>query len=79
MGTKAVSTKITFFNGRRYRPGQVFELPDGYKLGPEMKEVVGDVVPKIEGEQLPPQPETFSEMNNPQSKTLKLPKGTQLA
>lgn len=36
MGTKVTSTLLCFYHGRRYRPGTVFELPDGVKPSKDM-------------------------------------------
>lgn len=45
MGTKVTSTVMCFYHGRRYRPGTVFELPDGVKPSKDMT-VVKDDEPK---------------------------------
>jgi len=37
MATQIKSTNTVFVNGRRYRPGEVFELPDGVKLAAGMQ------------------------------------------
>lgn len=36
MGTKVTSTRTCFYHGRRFRPGVVFELPDGVKPSADM-------------------------------------------
>jgi hypothetical protein len=70
MGTKVTSTVTCFYHGRRFRPGEVFELPEGVKpsadmqvveekaelkVKPQKGEVKGGKV-KAEG------PQTFSEI-----------------
>ena len=42
---KVVSTQMAFVGGRRYRPGEVFEIPDGAKLGEGMRKA-GEPGPK---------------------------------
>ena len=37
MTTLVTSTNLVFLNGRRYRPGEAFELPMGMTLAPGMK------------------------------------------
>lgn len=37
---KYTSHLMTFVGGRRYRPGETFELPEGVKPSPTMTEVV---------------------------------------
>jgi hypothetical protein len=71
MGVKVKSTKTCFFNGQRYRPGEVFELPDGVKPG-EFMEVVKDAPAKdVKAKAVKPKPEgpqTFSEITAQDSK-----------
>lgn len=66
MGIKVTSTQMCFFHGRRYRPGTVFELPDGVKPSRDMtvvdekaeaKTPKAKAEPKAKGE-----PQTFSEI-----------------
>lgn len=52
---------MAFVGGRRYRPGQVFDLPDGTRLAPSMRvvdeaRVVEPVAPAA------PEPQTLSEI-----------------
>ena len=37
MTTLVTSTNLVFLNGRRYRPGEAFEVPMGMTLAPGMK------------------------------------------
>ena len=43
MTTLVSSTNLVFLNGRRYRPGEAFELPDGIRLAPGMKRLTPSV------------------------------------
>lgn len=64
MGLKVTSSKMCFFYGRRFRPGEVFELPDNVKPSPDMKVV--DEPKKEQPKKDEPKksgPSTFSEMN----------------
>ena len=39
MGTKVTSNLTCFYHGRRFRPGEVFELPEGVKPSADMRVV----------------------------------------
>lgn len=69
MGTKVISTLTCFFNGRRYRPGKEFELPDGVKPSADMRVVGEKGVGKGKAEKAEPKgPQTFSEIAKQDSK-----------
>lgn len=75
MGVKVKSTLMCFFHGRRYRPGEVFELPDGVKPSADMQ-VVEE---KSEAKAKPPKgkadaPQTFSDIAKQDGKA-QTPKG----
>jgi len=36
MSTQVKSTNLVFVNGQRYRPGEVFEVPESFPLAPGM-------------------------------------------
>lgn len=44
---KVVSSQVAFVDGKRVRPGTVFEIPDGQKLGVGMVRAE-DVKPKVD-------------------------------
>lgn len=50
MVTKVTSTLTCFFGGRRYRPGEVFELPDGIKPSADMTVVSEKEPAKAKGQ-----------------------------
>lgn len=54
MGIKYTSVQMTFIGGRRYRPGQVFELPDGMRPAPNMKRVSEPAIAKAPGKSTAP-------------------------
>lgn len=45
---KVTSSQVAFVGGRRYRPGEVFEIPDDAKLAPAMTKVA-EGAPKGKG------------------------------
>jgi hypothetical protein len=63
MGIKVTSTLTCFFHGRRYRPGEQFELPDGVKPAASMQ-VVDDKAPAKPKAAKPKAdaPQTFSQI-----------------
>ncbi len=69
MGTKVTSSLMCFFHGRRFRPGEVFELPEGVKPSADMR-----VVGEKDAAKVKPQkgkadgPQTFSEIAKQDSK-----------
>lgn len=68
---KVVSTRTCFYHGRRWRPGEAFELPEGDKLSKGMT-VVADKVeekPKYRRRQMDG-PETFSEITKQDADTV---------
>jgi hypothetical protein len=66
MGTKVKSTVMCFYNGRRHRPGTVFELPDGVKPSHDMTVVEDEPKEKKAGKSTGKDksggPATFSEI-----------------
>lgn len=73
MGVKVKSTLTCFFHGRRFRPGEVFELPDGVKPSADMQVIEEKAEAKAKpqkGEAKGPQ--TFSEIAKQDAKA---PKG----
>lgn len=71
---KVTSTAMHFIDGRRVRPGEVFDIPDDAKLAPHMTLVEGK--PKEEKKERAKKaaPETFSEIAKQDAKD-STPKG----
>lgn len=59
------SERTCFYHGRRWRPGEVFELPEGFKPSKDMVIVDGKKVveeaPKVSRRRRGNEPETLSE------------------
>ncbi|MBU0593359.1 MAG: hypothetical protein KKH74_06425 [Gammaproteobacteria bacterium] len=89
MGVKVQSSLMCFYHGRRFRPGEVFELPDGVVPSKDMVVVSEDTKtpagkPRKEETKTPAgkprkdetkTPETFSELAK-QDSDAQIPKGT---
>jgi hypothetical protein len=58
---KVKSTLTCFYHGRRYRPGEVFELPEGAKPSPDMTVVDGDK-PEVKPAKAKPEAKALSEV-----------------
>lgn len=57
---KVRAKQLGFYKGNRIRPGAVFDIAEGEKLGKWMEPVTGaSVVEKVAGDE----PATFSELN----------------
>lgn len=77
MGVKVKSRLMCFFYGRRFRPGTVFELPDGVKPSADMTVVEDTKSQEPKGKKAANKgPETFSEIAAADSKSQE-PKGTE--
>ena len=68
MTTLVTSTNLVFLNGRRYRPGEAFELPVGMTLAPGMKRLTTSV------DQVKRSSNTASPKRNEQSDKTSTPK-----
>lgn len=80
MGTKVTSNLTCFYHGRRFRPGEVFELPEGVKPSADMR-VVEEKVEAKDAKAKPQKgkakgdgPQTFSEIAK-QDADAQAPKG----
>ncbi len=64
MGARVKTSHLCFINGRRYRPGDVFELPDGVKPAAYMEQVGASEPAKVKpkGKAKVDGPNTFSEI-----------------
>jgi hypothetical protein len=58
---KVKSTLTCFYHGRRYRPGEVFELPEGAKPSADMTVVDGDK-PEVKPAKAKAEPKALSEV-----------------
>lgn len=74
MGTKVTSTVMCFFHGRRYRPGVVFELPEGVKPSKDMTVVEDQPKAVKKGADKGTAPTTLSDITKTDSAAQK-PKG----
>lgn len=67
------STVAYFIDGRRIRPGEAFELPEGTEMKPHLQVFdLYETKPKVKAKDEAPQ--TFSEMTKQDSKA-QIPKG----
>lgn len=73
MGARATCTDLAFIGGRRYRPGEVFELPDGMPLSANMTPVTEELR-RPRGRVKGAEPATLSEITKADSDAQK-PKG----
>lgn len=70
MRTLVKCIHLCFVNGRRYRPGEIFELPEGLVPGSSMEVLKGEEAKNVPVETKPTrtkkspakEPETFSEI-----------------